>query len=181
MTLHLLTLLAERGEVVLPGDDITLLDHSLQTAQLATRAHASPAMVVAALLHDIGHLASEHDPALTEPEADDLHEHVAAEMLGAFFGPDVVEPVRLHVPAKRYLAATDERYCARLAPMLAQSLGLQGGAMSSAEVTAFESAPWFEQAVQLRRWDDAAQVPGRPAAGLDVYADVLQAASRLRT
>lgn len=149
---------------------VSALAHALQCAQLAEWARAEPPLVAAALLHDIGHFL---DGTPQPRYVDDAHERIAAAFLSRALGPAVVEPVRLHVQAKRYLVTTDSRYASTLSPASAHSLALQGGAMSAAECRAFEALPFAEDALRLRRWDDAAQDPARRTPPLDYYLELL--------
>jgi predicted HD phosphohydrolase len=137
---------------------VTQLEHALQTATLARENSASDQLITAALLHDIGHLL--HDLPNDAPlkGIDDVHENKAAVFLRKYFPEAVTEPVRLHVMAKRYLSSTEETYYSLLSEPSKQSLVLQGGLMSSAEVSAFEQNPFFSDAVMLRKWDDQAKV-----------------------
>ncbi len=146
-------------------ESVTALEHALQCAQLAEWAGAPPELVAAALLHDIGHfVAGEPDE-----QTDDAHELRALAWLHGVFGPAVTEPIRLHVAAKRYLASLEPAYRRLLSPASAHSLLLQGGPMSAAECLRFANEPFAEDALQLRRWDDAAQVPGKPTPPLAWY------------
>jgi predicted HD phosphohydrolase len=148
------------------------LEHALQCAQLAEFAHAEGELVVAALLHDIGHVAgheASRDDLSEADETDDGHEMRAAAVLAPFLEPAVVEPIRLHVEAKRYLTAVDPSYLAHLCPSSLHSLALQGGPMTFAERRRFELLPFADEAVLLRRWDDLARVPGRVTPPLDYY------------
>jgi phosphonate degradation associated HDIG domain protein len=145
-------LFADRGAAEYFGEPVTQLGHALQTAALAEAAGAPADLIAAALLHDVGHLL---------PGPAGRHEDLGYEFLRRHFGPAVCEPVRLHVPAKRYLCAAEPRYVDGLSPASVASLAAQGGPMTADEVTAFESTPHFAAAVALRRWDDAAKVPGR--------------------
>lgn len=133
--------------------------HALQAAALAERNGESAAFIVAALVHDIGHMVHDlgEDPAAHD--VDDRHEELGAVWLAERFGPAVTEPVRLHVPAKRYLCATDKAYFGYLSPDSVRSLALQGGPMSADEVAAFEALPFAQAAVRLRRLDEAAKNP----------------------
>ena len=134
--------------------------HALQAAWLAERQGCAEALVVAALLHDIGHMVHDLGANATEQGVDDKHEELGHEFLAAWFGPAVTEPVRLHVAAKRYLCATEVDYFARLSKDSVLSLTLQGGPMSAAEVAAFDALPHSAEAVQLRRFDEQAKVKG---------------------
>ena len=165
-------LFAEHGAVAYDGarrESVSALAHALQCAQLAEWADAPPSLVAAALLHDVGHFI-EPDPG---EAIDDVHELRAVPFLSEGFGPAVVEPVRLHVQAKRYLVATDARYAAMLSPASVHSLALQGGPMSAAEQRAFEALPHAEDALALRRWDDSAKEPGRTTPPLAYYLALL--------
>jgi len=136
------------------GEAITQLDHVLQCGQLAIEAGESDAMVVAALLHDIGQFIDDAGNAAEALAVDAQHEQLGADWLAHWFGPEVTEPVRLHVAAKRYLCAVEPGYAKALSGASQLSLALQGGAMSVAEAGAFETRPWFAQAVRLRHYDD---------------------------
>jgi phosphonate degradation associated HDIG domain protein len=159
----------ERGGSEYGGEAVTQLEHALQAAMLAEDEGAGPALVAAALLHDVGHLLHDLPDDAPDRDIDDHHEALAARWLAKRFGPDVVEPVRLHVPAKRYLCATESGYLEALSPPSLQSLRLQGGPMTPDEALRFESSPHFESALRLRRWDEAAKVPGLPTPGLEHF------------
>ncbi len=137
---------------------VNQLQHALQAALLAETAGCGPALIVAALLHDIGHMVHGlgEDPAAGG--VDDRHEALGHAYLTRFFGPEVCDPVRLHVAAKRYLCRTEQNYFARLAPDSVRSLVLQGGPMSDEEAAAFRALPYAGDAVTLRRFDEGAKV-----------------------
>ncbi|SDB73550.1 HD domain-containing protein [Belnapia rosea] len=140
--------------------DINQRQHALQSAWLAERAGCPPALIAAALMHDIGHLVHGLGENPAAEGIDDEHEAVGNAYLTQWFGPEVTEPVRLHVSAKRYLCATESDYFGKLSPDSVLSLGLQGGPMSAEEVAAFRALPQAEAAVQLRRFDEEAKVKG---------------------
>jgi predicted HD phosphohydrolase len=159
---------------------VDALAHALQCAQLAEEAGAAAPLVVAALLHDVGHLVAIDDLG-DRGELDDAHELRGAAVLLRDFPVAVVEPVRLHVAAKRYLTTVDPLYAACLSTASLHSLAQQGGPMSRAEVARFEALPHARDAVRLRHWDDVAQVPGRQTPALGHYlalADALRLAAR---
>ena len=139
--------------------EINQLQHALQAATLAESDGAPPATVLASLLHDVGHMIHHlgEDPA--GRGVDDVHEELGARWLAERFGPEVSEPVRLHVAAKRYLCAVEADYFSKLSPDSVRSLGLQGGPMSADEVEAFRRNPLHAEAVRLRRFDEAAKDP----------------------
>ena len=134
--------------------------HALQGAWLAEREGKGDAMVVAALLHDIGHMVHDLGDNPADAGIDDRHEELGHAWLQAHFGPEVTEPVRLHVAAKRYLCAVEPDYFGKLSTDSVKSLALQGGPMSPEEVAAFEALPQHADAVQLRRYDEQAKVKG---------------------
>lgn len=162
-------LLMEHGGSMYGGEQVTQVEHALQCAALAQRSGAATALVVAALLHDIGHLLQTSPPEPTTAGIDDLHEELAAHWLASRFGPEVVEPVRLHVAAKRFLCATDPVYFGRLSPPSQQSLKMQGGPMSTSEVGKFLAHPHYRDAVLLRRWDDEAKIVGKETRAVEYY------------
>jgi len=153
--------LVEGGAVPYGHEPATLLSHSLQAAALADAAGLSDALIVACGLHDVAHAWLVcHGGAVLE--RDDAHERLGARLLAPLLPPSVVEPVRLHVAAKRRLCATDPDYLAALSAGSVHSLALQGGPMDAMQVRAFDAAPWAADALALRRIDDAAKVPGAP-------------------
>lgn len=132
--------------------------HALQAAWLAEQDGHGDALIAASLLHDIGHLVHELGENPADAGIDDKHEELGHHWLAQHFGPEVTEPVRLHVAAKRYLCAVEADYFGKLSPDSVKSLALQGGAMSAEEVAAFEAQPHFAAAVRLRRYDERAKV-----------------------
>jgi phosphonate degradation associated HDIG domain protein len=148
---------------------VSQLQHALQAAQQAESDGCTPATVLASLLHDVGHMIHElgEDPA--GRGIDDVHEELGADWLARHFTPDVVEPVRLHVAAKRYLCATEADYFGKLSPDSVRSLNLQGGLMSTDEVEAFRRLPYYAEAVRLRRYDEGAKDPQASTADFDHF------------
>lgn len=152
--------------------------HAVQAGMHAKRRGLPATLTVAALLHDLGHMLyslGEHPAA---QGVDDRHEEIGAEWLGLHFGPGVVEPVRLHVAAKRYLCALDPTYFARLSPDSVESLALQGGAMCEQEVIAFQALPYWQEAVALRQIDEAAKDPHAPLPAFSSFRDEIVSALR---
>lgn len=136
------------------GESVTLADHMLLTAQAARHAGAPRSLVVAGLVHDVGHFMGAMSGLRLMEGDDNHHEDVAAAWLERWFGPEVTEPVRLHVAAKRYLCATDPTYYDRLSEASKYTMEVQGGPMSPAEVAAFAAQEYAEAAAALRRFDD---------------------------
>ena len=167
------TLLAVHGgrpALAMASTGVTALEPALQCARLAERDGSSDALVAAALLHDLGRLVG---PVGGESEDDD-HDLRTVAWLAPHLGVDVIEPIRLHVTAKRYLAATSPRYLASLAPEALRQLERQGGRLSSYEAWMFGAQPYAEQALALRRWDDLAHRPGLQTPGLRHYLPLLE-------
>lgn len=148
--------MATHGHEMYGGEAVTQLQHALQCAVLARQAGSSPGLVTAALLHDYGHLVADDD-GMAERGIDMLHEEVAADHLAQWFGPEVTEPIRMHVAAKRYLCTVDPDYLAGLSPASAASLEVQGGPFTTADAATFIERPFAEDAVRLRIWDDLAK------------------------
>lgn len=157
------------------GVGLSARAHALQCAQLAEWDEAPPAMVAAALLHDIGHLIEPHTAV---DHGNDQHELRALGLLMSEFDAAVVEPIRLHVAAKRWLVSVDSGYLARLSPASQRALAMQGGVMSSAEREHFEGLAYSPMAITLRRWDDRAQQAGRRTPPLSYYLDVVALARK---
>src|ERR1700722_3690850 len=155
--------------------------HALQAAWLAEQAGCDAALITACLLHDIGHMVHDlgDDPA--KDGIDDQHEELGEAWLTRWFGPEVTEPVRLHVAAKRYLCATESDYFAKLSSDSVRSLELQGGPMSEQEAAAFAGSPFASAACQLRRWDDAAKDPAAVTPPFEHFAPVLQSLAKETT
>ena len=157
---HIASLLTLKAEGQYGLSAINQRQHALQAAWLAERQGCSDAMIAASLLHDIGHMVHDLGDSPAEAGIDDLHEQRGYEFLATWFGPEVTEPVRLHVAAKRYLCATEADYFSKLSRDSVLSLSLQGGPMSAGEVAAFDALPGSAGAVQLRRFDEQAKVKG---------------------
>ena len=142
------------------GESVSMTEHALQAAFFARTAGAPPGLIVAALLHDIGHLVDDVPSDIADWTMDAHHEQVGSRWLARRFRPEVSEPVRLHVPAKRYLLATDAGYFAKLSPASVVTLKLQGGPMAAHEVAKFETELFYKEAVRVRQWDDQGKVAG---------------------
>jgi [1-hydroxy-2-(trimethylamino)ethyl]phosphonate dioxygenase len=159
----------KRGDISYFGECVSMTDHALQAAYFAGAEGAAPCLVVAALLHDIGHLIEEVPADIADWTSDACHETVGARWIAQRFSPEVSEPVRLHVPAKRYLCATDAHYLAKLSAASMVTLKLQGGPMSAREIAHFETEPFHKEAVRVRRWDDRGKIEGQSVPGLAAY------------
>jgi phosphonate degradation associated HDIG domain protein len=149
--------------------------HALQCGLLAEQAGSCAELVAAALLHDLGHLLAP-DSGPDGARGNDLHEVVAIPFLCGAFGAGVIEPIRLHVDAKRYLCAVATGYWDTLSPASKRSLDFQGGAFTIEEAMDFIAQPYAMDAVALRRWDDCAKSPTRATPGWAHYREVLAGA-----
>lgn len=156
------------------GEPVTVLEHSLQSAWFVRQKGGAETLVAAALLHDVGHLLHGEGEDAADRGIDTRHEELGAEVLAAHFPAAVLEPIRLHVAAKRCLCFANPRYLAALSPASRESLALQGGPMNEAEAEAFLARPHAREAVELRHADDAAKVPGLTVPGLDAYRVLLE-------
>jgi phosphonate degradation associated HDIG domain protein len=171
---EILAIYRSRGGAAYFGERVTTTEHGLQAAHFAQAERAPAPLVVAALLHDVGHLIESVPDSIEEWHSDARHEVTGARWLSQRFPAEVSEPVRLHVPAKRYLCATDARYVAMLSPASVHTLRLQGGPMSAEEVERFETERYYREALRVRRWDDQGKVAGLKTAALEAYAPLIE-------
>lgn len=149
-----------RGDLAYGSEAVTQRQHALQSATLAEQENAEPALIAAALLHDVGHILDADElPQGDDEDLDDAHEQRAYEWLLRYYGASVADPVRLHVAAKRYLCTVEPAYESQLSPTSHKSYLDQGGPMDATEKSAFESEPYFQESLRLRRWDDLAKDP----------------------
>ena len=172
---EVLELFSRRGGGAYFGEPVSITEHSLQAAHYAREDGAGDALVVATLLHDVGHLVQEAPEDIADWHSDAEHEKIGSEWLARWFGPAVTDPVRLHVAAKRYLCATSPGYGARLSPASVHTLKLQGGPMSAPEQARFRSEPHFRDALRLRLWDERGKEAGLLTATLADYAPLIDA------
>lgn len=166
--------LAADGGAAYFGEPVTVLEHSLQTAWFVRRKAGENELVVAALLHDLGHLLHCDGEDAAERGLDTRHEELAAEILAEHLPAAVLEPIRLHVAAKRYLCSARPGYFASLSEASVQSLRLQGGPMTAEEAEAFLAMPYAHAAIALRHADDAAKTRGLEVPQLDAYRELIE-------
>ncbi|HEV7443367.1 MAG TPA: HD domain-containing protein [Steroidobacteraceae bacterium] len=163
-----------RGSGAYFGEHVSMTEHALQAAYFARQESAPAVLVLAALLHDIGHLVEDVPDDLAGWSVDARHEEIGARWLARRFRAEVSEPVRLHVPAKRYLCATDPNYVAMLSQASVVTLKLQGGPMGPGESLQFETQRYFREAIQVRRCDDQGKVAGLNTPGLAEYRGLIE-------
>lgn len=171
---RIFSLYAARGSAAYFGEAVSMTEHGLQAAHFAELEGAGETAIAAALLHDIGHLIATVPDDIADWHVDARHEATGARWLGEWFGPDVAEPVRLHVRAKRYLCTVDPTYFSQLSPASVLTLKLQGGPMPAEEVASFEAEPGYREAIVVRRCDDRGKVAGLATRRLEDYRELLQ-------
>jgi [1-hydroxy-2-(trimethylamino)ethyl]phosphonate dioxygenase len=163
-----------RGGEEYLGEPVTMAEHMMQGAHLAEQQGEEEVIIVATLLHDIGHFTSEFGAFSMDDTHDKRHEEAGAQVLEHFFPSLVVDCVRHHVAAKRYICATDPNYFAQLSAASIHSLKLQGGPMDAAEIARFERNPNIKEIVRVRHLDDAGKIAGMITPGFAHYAPMLQ-------
>jgi len=161
-------LFEEKGGLIY-GEAVNQVEHALQCGALAQAQGAAASLVVAAVLHDVGHMLHRDAAGAVEAGDDDRHERLGAKFLARWFGPEVAEPVRLHVDAKRYLCTREPGYWAALSPLSQRTLEIQGGPFTEAQALAFERLPHAMAAVSVRRWDDGGKKAGVLTPGLEHF------------
>ncbi|MEO8104090.1 MAG: HD domain-containing protein [Betaproteobacteria bacterium] len=165
---------ARRGGEEYLGEPVTMAQHMLQAAQFAERAGQPEEVIVAALLHDIGHFTSEFGTYSPDDTEDRHHEDAGGHVLAPFFPPHVVDCVRWHVAAKRYLCAIRPDYFNKLSPASVHTLSLQGGPMCADEVVAFERNPHLGDIIKVRVYDEAAKRADMQTPPFSHYAPMVQ-------
>tara|TARA_Y100000758_G_scaffold250977_1_gene187301 strand:- start:637 stop:1200 length:564 start_codon:yes stop_codon:yes gene_type:complete len=163
-----------RGAESYLGEDVTMSQHMLQAAQCAEKSGADGSLIVAALLHDIGHYKNEIPETALAKGKNNYHEEAGANFLEDYFPISVIEPIRQHVAAKRYLCAVKSDYFDRLSPASVHTLNLQGGPMNQEEVKEFEKNDYLEQCINLRYWDEDAKDPDRVCPSFASYRALIE-------
>ncbi|MEO7744541.1 MAG: phosphonate degradation HD-domain oxygenase [Usitatibacter sp.] len=165
-------LFRDHGHVAYDGEGVSQLEHALQAAHRAESEEAPIELVTAALLHDLGHVLNRQGDTPSARGIDDQHQYFAIPFLRPIFRPAVIEPIRLHVDAKRALCAIEPAYYERLSEDSRRSLTLQGGVFSQEEAQAFMAKPHARESMRVRRWDDQAKVPGELTPPLAHYLEL---------
>jgi phosphonate degradation associated HDIG domain protein len=165
---------SRRGGEEYLGEPVTMAQHMLQGASFAERDGETDAIVVATLLHDVGHFTSEFGTFSMADTRDKYHEEAGADVLDAFFPALVTDCVRHHVAAKRYLCAVEPDYFSELSEASIHSLNLQGGPMAADEIVSFETNPNLDAIVKVRRYDDAGKVADMKTPDFTHFAPVVQ-------
>lgn len=170
----LLQLFEMRGPESYLGESVSMAEHMEQSAACAHEDGASDELIIAALLHDVGHFISDFELDALENGMDNYHEDAGAIILERFYPPEISEPVRLHVAAKRYLCTVDDHYYGKLSAASVNSFNLQGGKMNVSEIAEFEANPHHQAAIKLRHYDDDGKVQGRTIYKIDHYQPLLE-------
>jgi len=173
-------LFARHGGEQYSGEPVTQLEHALQTAHLAEQSDAGDPLITACLLHDLGHLLNHQGETPTLRGIDDTHQYYALPFLRGLFPDGVLDAIKLHVDAKRYLCKVDSGYHARLSADSKRSLALQGGVFDDDSAAAFLALPGARDAVMLRHWDDLAKQAGLATPSLAHFLDRAAACALVR-
>ena len=154
------------------GEKITISEHMIQSAMIAEKAKSPNSLICSCLLHDYGHFILENPDELVRKKVDGKHEYIGYEYLKKFFSKDVVEPIKYHVLAKRYLAR-DKKYFNSLSDASKTSLKLQGGVLSAKESKEFKKREFFKHSVKLRKFDEVAKRTDIKIKSIVDYKDLL--------
>jgi len=155
------------------GEDITLVEHMIQCAENAQADGAPDWLIVGALLHDIGHLLVPDAVSAQDSGIDMHHDDIGAEWISKRFPNNIVQAVRLHVDAKKYLVATDSTYFTQLSQASQITLDIQGGVFSESEATDFIQQHYAHEAVLLRKWDDTGKARGAATTDISDYEELI--------
>ncbi|OZI33840.1 hypothetical protein CAL29_09655 [Bordetella genomosp. 10] len=161
------------GDLPYGNTAVTQAEHARQTAALALAENAAPSLVTAALLHDLGHLIIQHPDTVRIEGADYKHQYFVLPFLRDLFGPDVLEPIRLHVEAHRYLCFVEPDYLGPRNSAARRALDLAGGVFDAPQASEFSALPWAPEAIRLRRWDDqACRIGAEPPPPLSYFLEI---------
>ena len=174
----LTSMLTQHGDSPYGSAQISEAEHAIQCAVLAREAGAPSSLVVASMFHDIGQIVLKVTVGVAALGVDNRHEEIGATFLMGYFPPEVTEPIRMHVPAKRFLFATDPDYRNKMSLPALRSMERQGGGYNDDECNEFRKRPFFAEAVQVRRWDDQAMHPGKYAGSAEEFHDHIAKAMR---
>ena len=154
------------------GEKVTITEHMVQTAMLAEQNHSSESLICACLLHDYGHFIIEDPDQLVSKSVDGKHENIAFNFLKNYFKPEVTEPIKLHVSAKRYLCR-EKSYYNLLSKASKVSLELQGGKMNNDEAQKFILLKHHKDAITLRKYDDEGKIPNMKIKNINDYKELI--------
>ena len=172
---EIMTMYNKHGGEEYAGEKVSQLEHMVQTAQLAQQQGFDEEVILAAFLHDIGHIceAAQGDNEMGGYGIKN-HEEIAAGFLSEKgFSEKIIRLVQSHVDAKRYLTCRFPRYYDQLSDASKKTLEYQGGKMTKEEAAAFENDPLFELIIQLRKCDEQAKIEDQPLSQLEYYHQLL--------
>jgi len=155
------------------GENVTIAEHMIQSAMVAEKTKSKDNLICSCLLHDYGHFIVDDPDGLVKNNQDGKHEDIGYEYLKKFFKKDIVEPIKHHVLAKRYLAR-DKKYYNRLSEASKVSLKLQGGVLNNKEAKIFEKDEFFKDSIKLRKFDEAAKKIGVNIKDISEYKNLLK-------
>lgn len=171
---EVMALLQDSGGEEYFGEAVTKLQHAVQCAWHASQAGADEELILASLLHDIGHLFDGEETIRDNRVGVVNHDDMGAEwLLARGFSHRLAKLVGGHVDAKRYLTAANTAYMERLSPASVETLKLQGGPMSQADMEAFAAEPELRDMLRLRSWDEMAKDPDWQGPGLESYREMM--------
>lgn len=171
---EVLDLLERSGGDQYYGEAVSKLEHALQCAWHALRSGADEELILAALLHDVGHLFDAEGTVRDEKVGVVNHDEIGARwLLERGFSARLARLVGGHVDAKRYLTATNAAYMNKLSPASQETLRLQGGPMPEGDWASFAGDPDSRDMLRLRSWDEMAKDPGFQVPGLETYRDMM--------
>ena len=154
------------------GEKLTIAEHMIQTAMLAEKNNSPQSLICACLLHDIGHFIIQDPDQLVSKSVDGKHEDIAFNFLKNYFKPEVTEPIKLHVSAKRYLCR-EKSYYNLLSKASKVSLELQGGKMNNDEAQKFILLKHHKDAITLRKYDDEGKIPNMKIKNINDYKELI--------
>ena len=154
------------------GEKITMSEHMIQSAMLAEKSKSNDDLICSCLLHDYGHFIIDDPDELVKNDKDGYHESVGYEYLKSFFKKEIVEPIKYHVLAKKYLAR-NKKYYNLLSDASKISLKLQGGILNKKESNEFEKMPFFKNTIKLRKFDELAKKTNIKIKSINKYKDLL--------
>ena len=155
------------------GEKLTMSEHMIQSAMLAEKSKCNDNLICSCLLHDYGHFLIENPDNLVKINKDGEHEAIGYEYLKKFFKKEIVEPIRHHVLAKRYLAR-NKKYFNFLSEASKISLKLQGGVLNDKESKEFKKKKYFKNSILVRKFDEAAKKTNIKMKSIDNYKSLLK-------
>ena len=138
------------------GEKLTMSEHMIQSAMFAEKSKCNDDLICSCLLHDYGHFLIDDPDELVKNKLDGGHELIGYEYLKKFFKKQIVEPIKYHVLAKRYLAR-NKTYFEKLSKASKVSLELQGGILNDKDTESFKRKSYFKSSILLRKFDEAAK------------------------